>query len=74
MLIIHHAHFQRRGTAKDILGARRVLHTGQLHHHAIRALLLNHGLGHTQFIDAIAQSKQVLLHCRFLDATFRFGF
>ena len=74
MLVIDHAHFQRRGAPENILGARRVLHAGQLHHHAIHALLLDHRLGHAQLVHAIAQGQQVLLHGRILNAPFGFRF
>jgi hypothetical protein len=55
------------GAADDVLGARRVLHTGQLHHHAVAALLLDDRLGHAQFIDALVQRVDVLLQRLRLD-------
>ena len=58
---VHHAHFQRGRTAQNVLGLGGVLHAGQLHHDAIQALLLDHGLGHTQFVDPVVQRDDVLL-------------
>ena len=60
VLDIHQPVFQGRRGAKNLLGARRVLHARQLHHDAVRALLLDDGLGHPQFIDAVAQRGDVL--------------
>ena len=68
VFVIHQAHFQRGGTPQDILGARGVLHPRQLHHDAVGTLLLDHRLGHTQFIHAVAQRDQVLLYGRLLYA------
>ena len=55
VFVIHHAHFQRGGAAKDVLGTRRILHAGQLHHHAVGALLLDHRLGHAELVNTVAQ-------------------
>ena len=60
MLGIHHAEFQGRGGAEDLLGARRILHTGQLDDDAILALLLNHGFRHAQLVDTVAQGRDIL--------------
>jgi hypothetical protein len=59
--VVHHAHFQRGGAAQDVLGLGRVLHAGQLHHDAVQALLLDHRLGHAQFVDPVVQRGDVLL-------------
>src|SRR5450759_4889054 len=72
MGLIHHAHFQRRGTSQNILGARRVLHAGKLHNHTIRTLLLDQRLGYAQLVHAVAQGDQVLRHGGLLDAMFGF--
>ena len=50
-----------RGAADDVLGLGGVLHAGQLHHHAVSALLLDHRLGHAQLVDAVVQRGDVLL-------------
>ena len=42
------------------------MHPGQLHHNAIQPLLLDHRLGHTQFVDAVVQGRNVLLEGLFL--------
>ena len=62
MFGIHHAEFQGCGGAENFLGARGVLHTGQLDDDAVLALLLDHGFGHTQFIDTVTQGRDVLRH------------
>jgi hypothetical protein len=53
--------FQRGGAADDVLGLGGVLHAGQLHHHAVGALLLDHRLGHAELVDAVVQRGDVLL-------------
>ena len=58
----HHAHFQRGGAADDVFGFGGVLHAGQLHHDAVGAGLLNNRLGHAQFVHAVVQGVDVLLH------------
>ncbi len=58
--VIHHANFQRRSAAQNVFGLRRVLHTRQLHHNAVRTLALNHGFGHTQFVNSVVQCSDVL--------------
>ncbi len=68
VFIIHQPYFQGRRAAQNILGTRRVLYAGQLHHDSIHALLLDHRFGHTQFIHPVAQGDQVLLHGGFLNA------
>ena len=64
----NHANFQRGGAAENIFGTRRILHTGQLHHHAVSALLLNNRFGNTQFVDTVTQRQNVLLQRVFLRA------
>jgi hypothetical protein len=61
MLFGHHAHFEGRGAAEDLLRARRVLHARELHHDAIDALLLHDRLGDAELVHAIAQRLDVLL-------------
>ncbi len=68
VLVIDHADFQRRGAAEDVLGLGGVLHARQLHHDAVGALLLDHRLGHAQFVDPVVQRGDVLLDGEFLDA------
>jgi hypothetical protein len=72
VLVVDHAHFQGGGAAEDVLGLGRVLHAGQLHDDAVGALLLDHRLGHAQFVDAVVQGGDVLLDGEFLDALLRF--
>ena len=60
-LVVDHADFERRGAAEDVLGLRRVLHAGQLHHDAVGALLLDHRLGDAELVDAVVQGGDVLL-------------
>jgi len=61
--------FERRGRAQYFLGACSVLHAWQLHYDLVLALPLNDGFRHTQFIDTITQSGDVLL-----DRPFTYGF
>jgi hypothetical protein len=70
---VHQPQLQRGGAAEDVLGLRRVLHTGQLHHDAVDALLLDHWLGHAEFVDAVVQRGDVLLERLLLHAPRRFG-
>src|SRR3569833_1072215 len=60
VFLIDHAELERRGRAKNLLGAGRVLHAWELHHDAVLALLLNHGFGHAELVDAITQGSDVL--------------
>ena len=55
-----HAHLQRGGAADDVLGLGGVLHAGQLHDDAVQPLLLDHRLGHAEFVDAVVQRGDVL--------------
>src|SRR5438445_743796 len=61
------------GAAQDLLGARDVLHAGELHHDAVGALLLDHRLGHAELVHALVQRADVLLHRRLLHALLHFG-
>ncbi len=71
--VVDHADFERRGAAEDVLGARRVLHAGQLHDDAVGALLLDDRLGDAELVDAVAQDLDVLLDRAVLDALLRLG-
>ena len=70
-IVIDHADFQRRCAAENVLGARRVLHAGQLHDDAIGALLLHNRFGDAEFVDTVAQDGDVLLYRAVLDACLR---
>ena len=62
--VLAHAHrpvFQGGGCPEDALGAGRVLDTRELHDDAIGSLLLHQRLGHAQFVDPVAQRRDVLL-------------
>ena len=72
-VVVDHADLERRGAAEDVLGARRVLHARELHHHAVGALLLDDRLGDAELVDAVAQDRDVLLHGAVLDALLRLG-
>ena len=73
MLFVHHAHFQRGGATKYVLCLCGVLHARQLHNHPVRASLLNNRLGDTQFVDPVAQRRDVLLDGELLDALLNLG-
>ena len=60
-LLVHHADFEAGRAAEDVLGLGRVLHAGQLYNDAVGALLLDHRLGDTQFVDPVVQGCDVLL-------------
>jgi hypothetical protein len=66
--VVDHAHLQRGGAADDVLGLGGVLHAGQLHHHAVQPLLLDHRLGHAELVDPVVQRGDVLLERLVLDA------
>ena len=66
--LVHQAHLQRGGAAQNIFGLGRVLHTGQLHNDAVQPLLLDHRLGHAQFVDPVVQRGDVLLEGLLLHA------
>ena len=72
-VLVDHADFERRGAAEDVLGARGVLHAGQLHDDAVGALLLDDRLGDAELVDAVAQDRDVLLDRAVLDALLRLG-
>jgi len=65
--VIHHADFQGRGTAQDVLSLGRVLHARQLDDDAILSLLLDHRLGDAEFVDPVVQRGDVLLQREFAD-------
>ena len=65
---IHHADFQCRSTANHLLGRRDILNSWQLHDDAVQTLLLDHGLGNTQFINAVVQGCYVLFERLLLDS------
>ena len=64
---INEPDFQRSGAAQNFLGLGCILHARQLHHHPVRSLLLDDGLGHPQLIDPLLQGQNVLLDRRFLE-------
>jgi hypothetical protein len=66
--LVDQAHLQRGGAAQDVLGLGRVLHAGQLHDDAVQALLLDHRLGHAEFVDPVVQRGDVLLERGVLQA------
>ncbi len=66
-------HLEGCRAAEDVLRAGGVLHAGQLHDDAVRALLLDDGLGHAQLVDAVAQDGDVLRDRAVLDALLRLG-
>ena len=72
-LLVDHADLERRGAAEDLLGARHVLHAGQLHDDAVGALLLDHRLGDAEFVDPVVQRGDVLLQRAVLDLLLRGG-
>ena len=49
------------------------MHTGQLYHDAVQALLLDDGFSHTQFIDTVVQRGDVLLERLILHFAGSFG-
>ena len=66
--VFDQAHFQRGGTTQNVLGLGRVLNARKLHHDAVNALLLDHRLGHAQFVDPVVQRHHVLLERLVLNA------
>ena len=50
------------------------MHTGELHHDAVQALLLDDGFSHTQFVDTVVQRGDVLLESLILHFARGFGF
>ena len=61
VLVVGQPELEGRGGPEDLLGARGVLHAGQLDHDPAFALLLDHRLGDAELVDAVAQRGQVLL-------------
>ena len=59
--VVDHADFEGGGAAQQFLGLGHVLHAGQLHHDAVRTLLLDDRFGHAQFVDPVVQRVDVLL-------------
>ena len=72
-VVVDHPDLERRGAAEDVLGARGVLHAGQLHDHAFAALLLDDRLGDAELVHAVAQDLDVLLDGAVLDLLLRLG-
>ena len=64
---IDQAHLQRGSAAKNVLRLGGVLHTWQLHHDAIKPLLLYHRFGHAELVDTVVQGHHVLLERLLLD-------
>ena len=50
------------------------MHARQLHHDAVQALLLNHRLGHAEFVDTVVQRGDVLFQGLVLHPATGFGF
>ena len=71
-IVVDHSYLERCLPAENVLGARGILHAGQLHDHAIRALLLDDRLGHAKLVDAVSQDGDVLLDRAVLDSLLRF--
>ena len=72
-VLVHQPHFECRGAAEDLLRLRGILHARELHYHAVQALLLDHGLGDAQLVDAVVQRLDVLLERGFLDPLLSLG-
>ena len=64
---INHADFKRSRAPQNFFGFSCVLHARELHHHAVRALLLDDGLSHAQLVDAVVQRQNVLFNGGFLE-------
>jgi hypothetical protein len=58
----HQAELQVGHLAEDTLGLGRVLDTRQLDNDAVAALALHQRLRYAEFIDAVAQRREVLAH------------
>ena len=61
MILVGHTEFQGCGSAQDFLCPGGVLHSRQLHDHALQSLLLDDRFGHAQFVHTFAQGGDVLL-------------
>ena len=66
--LVNQADFQGSRATQNIFGLGSVLHARQLHHNAVKALLLNDRFGHTQLVDSVVQGGDVLLQGLFLNA------
>ncbi len=66
VLLGHHADLEGGGAPDDLLGAGGSCTPGELHHDAVRPLLLDDRLGDAQLVDAVAQRLDVLLQRRLL--------
>src|SRR6266852_343133 len=71
-VLVHQPHLERRGAAEYLLRLRGILHSRELHDHAVRSLLLDHGLCDAQLVDAVVQRLDVLLERELLRALLRF--
>nr|GEU28151.1 hypothetical protein [Tanacetum cinerariifolium] len=58
---VDHADFQGGRAADHGAGTGHVLHAWQLHHDAVRTLLLDDRFRHTQLVDALGQRGNILL-------------
>src|SRR5258708_15785267 len=56
VVLVHHPHLDGRGAPENLLGLGGVLHAGELHHAAVGALLLDHGLPATDILAALSKS------------------
>ena len=72
-IVVDHSYLERCLPAQDILGACGVLHAGQLHHHAVCALLLDDRLGNAELVDPVSQDGDVLQDRAVLDPLLRLG-
>ena len=61
VLLVLQAPLEGRDLAEDVLHLGGVLDARQLYDDAVDALALHHGLGDTEFIDAVTQGGEVLL-------------
>ena len=67
LVFVDHAHFQCGGAADDVFGFGGVLYAGELDGDAVGTGLLDDGLGHAQFVDAVVQGGDVLFDGLFAD-------
>ena len=61
LVFVDHAHFQCGGAADDVFGFGGVLYAGELDGDAVGTGLLDDGLGHAQFVDAVVQGGDVFV-------------
>ena len=59
-LLVHQHDLERRRASNNTFSLGGVLHTGQLHHNAVLTLLLDHRLGHAEFVHTIIERGDVL--------------